>query len=156
MTIDDASFRTAMSHFPCGVTIVTTTDDGRPVGLTVSSFCSLSLDPPLVLICIDKDVSSHHAISSSKRYAVNILTEGQEEVSRQFASRAEDKFEGIGIREGLGGVPLIEGSLAIIECSVHEELPGGDHTIFVGKVERLETGEGEPLIYFRSGYRSVK
>ncbi|MDX1584505.1 MAG: flavin reductase family protein, partial [Thermoanaerobaculia bacterium] len=119
MTIDQASFRTAMSHFPCGVTVVTTKSDEGPAGLTVSSFCSLSLDPPLVLVCIDKGVASHVAISSSGRFAVNILTEEQEDVSRTFASRLEDKFAGVGTRDGIGAVPLIEGSLAIVECSVH-------------------------------------
>lgn len=156
MTIDQAKFRTAMGHFASGVTVVTTRDGDDLVGLTVSAFCSLSLEPPLVLVCIDRGVGSHDAISSAERFAVNILRTEQEELSRRFASRAENKFEGVGTTEGVGGVPLITGCLASIECRVHDELPGGDHTIFVGEVEQVEIGEGEPLLYFRSGYREIQ
>lgn len=155
MAIDEAEFRTAMGHFASGVTVVTTRSVDDLVGLTVSAFCSLSLDPPLVLVCIDRDVTSHDAISSSGRFAVNILSTEQEEISRRFATRLENKFEGVGTTEGAGGVPLITGCLANIECRVREELPGGDHTIFVGEVEHVTVGEGEPLLYFRSGYREI-
>lgn len=156
MGIDESKFRTAMGYFASGVTVVTTRAGDDLAGLTVSAFCSLSLDPPLVLVCIDRDVSSHDAISSSGRFAVNILTTEQEELSRRFASRVDDKFEGVGTTEGVGRVPLITGSLANIECRVRDELPGGDHTIFVGEVDKVEIGEGEPLLYFRSGYREIQ
>lgn len=156
MAIDQAKFRTAMGHFASGVTVVTTLNENERTGLTVSAFCSLSLEPPLILVCIDCDVTSHDAISSAGRFAVNVLSTEQEELSRRFASRVEDKFEGVGTTEGAGGVPLIVGCLANIECRVREELPGGDHTIFIGEVEQVSTGEGEPLLYFRSGYREIK
>ena len=156
MAIDQVRFRTAMGHFASGVTVVTTRDGDEPVGLTVSAFCSLSLDPPLVLICIDQNVTSHDAISSAGRFAVNILGTEQEELSRRFASRMDDKFEGVGTTQGLGGVPLLSGSLANVECRLRDRLPGGDHTIFVGEVENVEIGEGEPLLYFRSGYREIQ
>lgn len=156
MTIDESRFRTAMSHFASGVTVVTTGDAENPIGLTVSSFCSLSLEPALVLVCIDKDVTSHDAIASAGRFAVNILTAGQEELSRRFASKVDDKFEGVATSEGAGGIPLISDSLAVIECRLYAELPGGDHTIFIGEVETVEVGEGDPLVYFRSGYRTVR
>lgn len=155
MAIEESKFRTAMGHFASGVTVVTTRNGEELGGLTVSAFCSLSLDPPLVLICIDKGVTSHDAISSAGRFAINILSADQEEISRRFASRAEDKFDGIGTTEGAGGVPLITGCLATIECRLKEELPGGDHTIFIGEVDQVEIGEGEPLVYFRSGYREL-
>lgn len=156
MAIDQAKFRTAMGHFASGVTVVTTRDGEDLVGLTVSAFCSLSLDPPLVLICIDRNVASHDAISSTGRFAVNILKTEQEELSRRFASRMENKFEGVGTTEGVGDVPLITGSLATIECQLRDQLPGGDHTIFVAEVDKVVIGEGEPLLYFRSGYREIQ
>lgn len=156
MAIDEAGFRTAMGHFASGVTVVTVRSGDETAGLTVSSFCSLSLDPPLVLICIDRDVSSHDLIRDGGRYAVNMLASDQEELSRRFASRMDDKFEGIGVREGLGGIPLLEEALAIVECVVEEALPGGDHTIFVGRVENAETSDRDPLVYFRSGYHFLK
>lgn len=156
MAIDEAEFRTAMGHFASGVTVVTTRNGDETAGLTVSSFCSLSLEPPLVLICIDRDVSSHDLIRDGGRYAVNMLASEQEELSRRFASRMEDKFDGIGVRSGLGGVPLLEDALAVVECVVEEAVPGGDHTIFIGRVERAETSTKEPLVYFRSGYHFLK
>ncbi len=155
MAIDESAFRTAMGHFASGVTVVTTRDGDELGGLTVSAFCSLSLDPPLVLVCIGKDVTSHDILSAAGRFAINILSAEQEEVSRRFASRANDKFDGIGMTEGAGGVPLLTGCLATIECRTKQELPGGDHTIFIGEVEQVEIGEGEPLVYFRSGYREL-
>lgn len=156
MPIDDAQFKLAMSHFASGVTVVTTEVGGRLYGLTVTSFASLSLHPPLVLICVEKSVKSHDAIATSRKFAVNILAAHQAELSSRFASRSDDKFAGLEWDDGTLGVPLIANALTTIECRVHNQLPGGDHSIFVGEVVAIATREGEPLVYFRSGYRQIR
>jgi flavin reductase (DIM6/NTAB) family NADH-FMN oxidoreductase RutF len=155
MPIDESSFRLAMSHFASGVTVVTTRHEGQQYGMTVASFASLSLHPPLVLVCIEKTVKTHDAIAAAGEFAVNILAEDQSAVSNRFASRAEDKFAEIATHEGANGLPLIDGALTTLECRVSDRLAGGDHTIFVGEVIDAVTAEGDPLVYFRSGYRTV-
>lgn len=155
MPVDDAQFKMAMSHFASGVTIVTTEHDGRPYGLTVASFASLSLHPPLVLVCIENTVKSLDAIKASKKFGVSILGSEQSDVSNRFASRVDDKFAGTSTRRGELGVPLIDGALCSIECTLRDQLPGGDHTIFVGEVVGVQAREGAPLVYFRSGYRQI-
>ncbi len=156
MPIDDAQFKAAMSHFVSGVTVVTTEHAGRPYGLTVASFASLSLHPPLVLVCIEKSVKSHDAIAMSGKFGVSILSQSQQDVSGRFASKVEDKFAGMSMRHGVLGVPLVEGAICTLECRVESQLPGGDHSIFVGEVVEAQTGEGAPLVYFRSGYREIR
>lgn len=156
MPIDDAGFKLAMSHFASGVTIVTTEHDGRRYGMTVASFASLSLHPPLVLVCIEKSVKTHDAIIAAQQFGVSILASDQSEISNRFASRSDDKFTGTEITTGALGLPLISGALTTLECRVREQLAGGDHTIFVGEVAEAETREGAPLLYFRSGYRSLQ
>ena len=155
MAIDEAGFRKAMSCFASGVTVVTTEAGGVPFGMTVSAFTSLSLAPPLVLICIEKSARIHEAIPKAERFAVNILRAGQETVSNTFASRIEDRFDGLRVREGKLKIPILEDSLAIVECRLHASLPGGDHTIYVGEVVAAEISEGEPLLYFRSAYGTI-
>jgi flavin reductase (DIM6/NTAB) family NADH-FMN oxidoreductase RutF len=156
MPIDDAQFKAAMSHFASGVTVVTTEHEGKPYGMTVASFASLSLRPPLVLVCVERSVKTHDAIRAAGKFGVSILGAEQGEVSNRFASRVEDKFEGVAIRRGESGVPLIDGAITTLECNVTEVLPGGDHTIFVGEVVDANTAAGEPLLYFRSGYREMR
>jgi flavin reductase (DIM6/NTAB) family NADH-FMN oxidoreductase RutF len=155
MPIDDAGFKLAMSHFASGVTVVTTEHDGVRYGMTVASFASLSLHPPLVLVCIENSVKSHEAIVASKKFGVSILGKEQADVSNRFASRRDDRFEGVAVRTGELGVPLIEGAICSLECRLHEALPGGDHTIFVGEVVDAQSIESAPLVYFRSGYREL-
>lgn len=155
MSIDEAGFKQAMSHFASGVTIVTTEHGGKQYGLTVASFASLSLSPPLVLVCVEKSVKSHDAIAAAQSFGVSILEEGQADVSGRFASRTEDKFEGVKVRRGSLGVPLIEGAICTLECRLSQQLPGGDHSIFVGEVVEAQTSEGNPLVYYRSGYRQI-
>lgn len=155
MAIDEAGFRKAMSCFASGVTVVTTELDGVPFGMTVSAFASLSLVPPLVLVCIEKSTRIHEAIPRAERFSVNVLRAGQEAISNQFASRGEDRFEGVRVREGKLEVPILEDALAIVECRLHATLPGGDHTIYVGEVVAAEIGEGQPLVYFRSSYGTI-
>jgi flavin reductase (DIM6/NTAB) family NADH-FMN oxidoreductase RutF len=156
MPIDDAQFKLAMSHFASGVTVVTTEHEGRPYGMTVAAFSSLSLHPPLVLVCIEKTVKTHDAIAAAGQFAVSILGSAQSDVSNRFASRADDKFAGVDVVRGAQGLPLIAGAITTLECRVTEQLPGGDHTIFVGEVLEARTGEGEPLVYYRSGYREIR
>ena len=155
MPIDDAGFKQAMSQFASGVTVVTTEHDGAQYGMTVASFASLSLHPPLVLVCIEKSVKSHDAIAAAGKFGVSILERTQGPISGRFASKSDDKFSGVPLRQGELGVPLIDGAICTLECRVQQQLPGGDHSIFVGEVVDAQTNDGVPLIYFRSGYRDL-
>jgi flavin reductase (DIM6/NTAB) family NADH-FMN oxidoreductase RutF len=150
--MDQSLFRQLMGHFASGVTVVTTAHDGHLSGLTVSSFTSLSLEPPLVLVCIDKAAASHEAIAAAGKFAVNILSEGQEYLSRRFATRDSEKFLAGTYTLSSSGLPLLNGALAHIECTIHASLPGGDHTIYIGEVVAGDVGLARPLVYFRSGY----
>jgi len=156
MPVDDAQFKLAMSHFASGVTVVTTEQEGTPYGMTVAAFSSLSLHPPLVLVCIEKSVRTHEAIAAAGKFGVSILSGTQADVSNRFASRGEDKFSGTATHRGTTGVPLIDGAITTLECTVREQLPGGDHSVFVGEVVAIETAEGVPLVYYRSGYREIR
>lgn len=156
MPIDDAHFRLAMSHFASGVTIVTTEHEGRPFGMTVASFASLSLNPKLVLVCIETSVKTHEAIVAAGKFGVSILASDQTGISSKFASRSDDKFTGVGVFRGTLDLPMITGALTTIECRLQSQLPGGDHSIFVGEVIDIQTREGDPLLYFRSGYREMR
>jgi flavin reductase (DIM6/NTAB) family NADH-FMN oxidoreductase RutF len=149
-------FRRVLSHFATGVTIVTTRDtDGRPTGLTVSAFCSVSLDPPQVLVCVDHKSQSYPALRDRDRFAVNFLGERHEDVSRRFATTRRDKFDGVPHKLSSHGVPLLEGALAQLECRTVSRHVEGDHTILVALVEEARNGAGEPLLYFRGKYRRL-
>ncbi len=156
-SFDPRAFRRALGNFATGVTVVTAADaSGRKVGVTANSFNSVSLDPPLVLVCIEKSVKTHEAIRAAGRFGVSILASTQADVSGKFASKAEDKFSGVGIRRGENGLPLIDGAICTLECRVHEQFPGGDHSIFVGEVLDAQTAsDGAPLVYYRSAYRET-
>ena len=156
MPLDEAHFKLAMSHFASGVTIVTTIHDGTLYGMTVASFASLSLRPPLVLVCIEKSVKTHDAIAKTRRFGVSILSEEQGSLSNRFASRIEDKFSDVGVSYATNGVPLIDDAITALECEVRDQLPGGDHSIFVGEVMSIRTRDAKPLLYFRSGYHELK
>ena len=156
MPIDDAEFKHALSHFASGITIVTTEHEGIDYGLTVASFASLSLSPPLVLVCISKSSSSHEPIEESGKFGVSILASDQEAVSGRFASRGGDKFAGLDVRRGTLGIPLVGNALATLECRVTNQIVGGDHSIFIGEVVDTQTREGAPLLYFRAAYREMR
>ncbi|MDI1240293.1 MAG: flavin reductase family protein [bacterium] len=157
MPISSADFRSALSRFASGVTVVTTKDaTERPFGITVSAFCSVSLDPPLVLICIEKSAGSHHAFEQSGRFTVNILSSNETGVSEHFASLIEDKFAGIDHAVDEHGVPILQGSLATLQCKLFKSLDGGDHSIFLGEVEHVIVRDAEPLIYYKGGYRNIQ
>ena len=146
-------FRQVLGHFATGVTVVTTTNgDGRPTGLTASAFTSVSLDPPLVLVCVDHKSQSYPALLEHRRFAVNVLTTQHQDVSRRFATSRLDKFDGVPHRIGQLGLPLLDGALAQLECVTVASHVQGDHTILVGRVEHARSGPGEPLLYYRGRY----
>jgi 3-hydroxy-9,10-secoandrosta-1,3,5(10)-triene-9,17-dione monooxygenase reductase component len=154
MAIDRAEFRNVMGRFAAGVTVVTTAgSDQAPYGLTATAFTSVSLDPPLVLVCIDKKSETYPHFAASGTFAVNFLARDQEEISRRFAVSGGDKFAGTSWLRGQLGVPLLAGTIGNVECRVLHSYDGGDHTIYVGQVEFGAVDDGEPLIYFRGAYR---
>lgn len=156
MQVDERTFRKAMGCFASGVSVVTTCDAAkRPVGVTVSAFSSVSLEPPLVLFCLDKRTTDLASFREGA-FAINILQEAQRQVSIQFASRLGEKWQGIAYDTNAHGVPLIRDSLARLECVVHQVVDGGDHDIIIGRVEALDyqTG-GQPLLYFRGAYANI-
>ena len=157
MPVSSEEFRAALSKFASGVTVVTTKDaNGKPHGITVSAFCSVSLEPPLILVCIEKTAGSHNAFEESGVFVVNVLREEQMDYSNQFASPIEDKFNGIEFEESIEGVPVLKDTLATLECTLTETCEGGDHTIFIGQIEKAKIRQGKPLIYFHGNYRSVE
>jgi flavin reductase (DIM6/NTAB) family NADH-FMN oxidoreductase RutF len=157
MPIDRTELRRVMGHFATGVTVITTRDlDGKPYGLTANAVCSVSLAPPLLLVCIDKRAESHPAFERSRLFAVNMLAQGHQELSRRFAVSGGDKFVDVAHRSGPAGAPILDGSLAAVECRVVAVHDGGDHTIYVGEVEHLEASAGDPLLFFRGQYRRLR
>jgi flavin reductase (DIM6/NTAB) family NADH-FMN oxidoreductase RutF len=156
MPIDKQQFRKTLSHFAAGVTVVTTVgDDGTPSGLTATAFTSVSLQPPLVLVCIDKKAESLSPLQRAGIFAVNFLTAAQEELSQRFAVSGEDKFGGLNTRSGVTGAPLLAGTLGYVECRTTDVRDAGDHFIFIGQVEAADAGDGEPLLYFDGAYRTL-
>jgi flavin reductase ActVB len=153
MSVSQDEFRDALSRFSSGVTVVSTKDAaGRLHGITVSAFCSVSLDPPMVLICIEKTTVSHYAFEESGVFVVNILDKSQSAASEKFAAPHIDKFDDIEFYLSSEGVPVLKDALASLECRLTFSYHGGDHSIFVGQVENLTVGDGEPLLYFRGNY----
>ena len=151
--IDPAAYRTVLGRFPTGVTVITTTDEGASTGLAIGSFFSISLDPPLVGFCVGSGSASWQAIRHAGHFTVNVLSDLQGNVSAQFASKKEDKFEGIDHHPGVTGDPRINGCLAYMDCTLDADLEGGDHAIVIGRVQALELGaEGGPLVFFKGGY----
>jgi flavin reductase (DIM6/NTAB) family NADH-FMN oxidoreductase RutF len=157
MVIAPGDFRHVLAHFASGVTVITTTDaDNRPGGLTASAFTSVSLDPPLVLVCVDHKSQTYPALLERGRFAVNILRVEQQDISRRFASSTLDKFDTVRYRISDLGVPLLDGALATLECTTVNTHVEGDHTIFVGLVERAGTTDGAPLLYYRGKYDRLR
>jgi flavin reductase (DIM6/NTAB) family NADH-FMN oxidoreductase RutF len=157
MSVDDRSFRRALGSFATGVTIVTTADaNGGPVGVTVSSFSSVSLDPPLVMFCLGEKTSSLKAFKEWGHFAVNILGEKQRELSIIFSNKKGDKFAEIDYAKNAHGCPVIAGCLANLECRTEKIVEAGDHLIFIGRVEKITFSPGgQPLLYFRGAYSSL-
>ena len=153
MALDAREIRNVMGHFATGVTVITTKDKaGKPFGLTVNSFTSLSLNPPLVVVCIDTTVDCYSCFDESKVFAVNVLSENQEELSRRFATKGIEKFEGIKWHMGESGSPLLDGVIGSVECKVVHSYEGGDHTIFLGEILTATAKGDRPLLFFKGKY----
>ncbi|HEU4524116.1 MAG TPA: flavin reductase family protein [Gemmatimonadales bacterium] len=145
-----------MGRFATGVTVLTVSGSGdRPLGMTASSLASVSLVPPLVSVCVDHKAELHDAIVAASVFVVNILASHQETLSRRFADRHEDRFEGVGYHRSQEGLVLLDGALAHIECDRFATYPAGDHTIILGRVIGGTTADGHPLLYYRGGYGSL-
>jgi flavin reductase (DIM6/NTAB) family NADH-FMN oxidoreductase RutF/DNA-binding XRE family transcriptional regulator len=154
--VDEAAFRTAIAHFATGVTIITTLDAGKPAGMTASAVTSLSLDPVLLLVCINHKLRTHEAIDNSNCFVVNVLGERQEELALHFARPSPDKFAGIELDLD-HELPVLSDAIAWFSCDVQERFPGGDHTIFTGLVTDCAAKPGRrPLLYFRSGFGTLR
>ncbi len=157
MSVTEDEFRNVLGRFPSGVTVVTTVaPNGKDHGITVSSFCSLSLEPPLVLICIEKTASAHKALTTADAFVVNILSAEQEQMARRFAIVDIDRFEGVGYSRAQSGIPVLDDVVAVLECRRTTLYDGGDHTIIVGKVEVARAENTRPLLYYRGGYSALE
>lgn len=151
--VDLACFRRALSCFATGVAVVTTVDaTGAKVGMTINSFNSVSLDPPLILWSVAEDSYSYDVFTNAEYFAVNVLSMHQKGLADRFAQRQPDKFDGLDHREGLHGVPLLADFAACFECRLEYIYAGGDHKIIVGRVLRVEEHEADPLIFYRGHY----
>jgi len=154
--VDPDHFRQLLGRFTTGVTVLTVaTPAGTPLGMTANSLASVSLQPPLISVCVDREADMHDAILRIPEFVVNVLASHQEALARRFADQHEDRFEGIGYHLSPEGLILLDGALAHIECRRHNQYPGGDHTIVVGQVVGGATGEGRPLLYYRGGYAAL-
>lgn len=145
-------YRSAISRFATGVTVITTYDGDHPAGMTASAVTSLSLEPLQLLVCISTHLPTHKLLKRSRRFAVNVLGEGQEELALRFASRDVDRFAGVDLREGWDS-PVLADAIAVFDCEVADMLPGGDHSIFVGRVHQCDHDEdARPLVYWASSF----
>lgn len=154
--ITEASFRQACGQFATGVAVATVCGpSGEPHGLTINSFTSVSLTPPLILICIDYRAQVLQVFLRASHFAVNILSDSQQDISNRFAYRAEDRFAGVAWKPGSTGAPLIDGSLATVECATRQVVEGGDHTILLAEAVAVSSGAGDPLLYFNSKYHHI-
>jgi flavin reductase (DIM6/NTAB) family NADH-FMN oxidoreductase RutF len=160
MSLSQMEFRRAMGHFATGVTIVTVDLDGEVHGMTANAFASVSLDPLLVLVCVDRGARTHAHLHAKKRFGINILCENQRAISEYYAQPvyAHDQAEsraGARFERTRHGTPVLHGALAYLECKLVSTQEAGDHTIFIAEVEDLVVREGEPLLFFRGNYRHI-
>jgi flavin reductase (DIM6/NTAB) family NADH-FMN oxidoreductase RutF len=157
LSVTPDEFRSVLGRFPSGVTVVTTKDeDGSDEGMTVSAFCSVSLDPPLVLICIEKTASAYKALTTAPGFVVNVLSASQEQIARRFSIIDIDRFEGVGYSRSPNGLAVLDDVLGVIECATFAMHDAGDHTIIVGEVEAARAQSGTPLLYYRGGYAQLE
>ncbi|MFN0163399.1 MAG: flavin reductase family protein [Burkholderiales bacterium] len=161
ITMDDAAdpraLRNALGRFATGVTVITTrAPDGKREGLTANSFAALSLAPPLVLWSLGLKANSLAGFVAAGRFAVHVLRSSQTDLSHRFATPAPDKFAGLEIVDGPGGVPILPGVLARFECTIERTVEAGDHLLFVGRVERLAYDDGEPLVFSAGQYSTPR
>jgi len=150
---NEKEFRRTLGRFATGITVITTRgENGRPEGLTANSFNALSLKPPLILWSLSLDAISRPAFLACSHFAVNVLSADQRHLSHRFATRANDKFANLQWSEGLGGVPILDGCIALFECTNAARHDAGDHTVFFGRVERFRRWQGDPLLYYAGNY----
>ena len=154
--IDPAEFRQILGRFATGVTILTTkAANGQPLGMTANSLASVSLHPPLISVCVDREAEMHDVILKAPEFVVNVLASPQEALARRFSDKHEDRFEGIGYHLSPEGLILLDGALAHIVCERQATYPAGDHTIVLGRVVGGATSEGHPLLFYRGGYAAL-
>src|SRR3954464_3185460 len=147
--IDSETFRRLLSRFASGIAIITARDDDRDVGMTLSAFCSVSLSPPLVLVCVDGSASMHDLLLRHPKLGINIMGSEHEAHSRRFADKKETRrFDGVPCTRGESSVLLLDDAMAHLECQLVHHCPAGDHTIFIAEVERGAMRDGQPLLYF--------
>jgi flavin reductase ActVB len=150
-------FREAMASYPSGVAIITTVDEnGRWWGFTGTSFCSVSMEPPLVLVCLAKTAECHAAFARAPRWTVNVVPNEHVELARRFATRGADKFRDGGFCASATGVPALPGGSMVLECSAHARYAGGYHSILLGRVENVNLGEAHPTVYFRRRFHALR
>jgi flavin reductase (DIM6/NTAB) family NADH-FMN oxidoreductase RutF len=139
------------------VTVVTTrAEDGSDQGMTVSAFCSVSLEPPLILICIEKTASAYAALTSARSFIVNILSADQEQIARRFSIVDIDRFEGVGYTRSQNEIAVLDDVLGVLECARETTHDAGDHTIIIGRVNSTQVNDGAPLLYYRGGYAQLE
>ncbi len=147
-------FRSVMRRFPSGVTVVTTIFEGRPKGFTASAFTSVSAEPPMVLVCVNRQARSHPMISGAGKFCVNVLRREQQSLAERFALRGgDDPFATVEYVTASTGAPIVADALAYFDCELAEEHPAGTHTVFIGRVLACEGSDGVPLGYFDGAYR---
>lgn len=154
--IDPSQFRQLLGRFATGVTVLTVAmPQGKPGGMTANSLSSVSLHPPLISVCIDREAELHDLIVTAPEFVVNVLGSPQEALARRFSDKHEDRFDGIGYHLSPEGLVLLDGALAHVICERYAEYPGGDHTIVIGQVVGGATNDGRPLLYYRGGYAAL-
>ena len=157
MPVDAESFKQALASWASGVTIVTSRHGDHVHGMTVSAFCSVSLSPPLVMVCLDKASNTLELVEASKVFSVNVLAQGQGELSHRFASKEHEdrRFEGLSCEPGVNGCPHIPGAVSTMDCRVVDTVQAGDHVIYIGEVDAAEFTDCPPLVYLRAVYRTL-
>ena len=154
--IDPFQFRQLLGHFATGVSVLTlTTPEGQPLGMTANSLSSVSLIPPLISVCVDREAEMHPVILPASEFVVNVLASDQEALARRFSDKHEDRFDGVGYRLSPEGRVLLDGALAHFVCTREATYPAGDHTIVLGRVVGGTAHEGHPLLYYRGGYAAL-
>jgi flavin reductase (DIM6/NTAB) family NADH-FMN oxidoreductase RutF len=160
MGLDAAAYRKLIGHFATGVTVITTANDGLLHGMTANAITSVSLDPLLLLVCVDREAHAYEQLLHTGRFGVNILAEGQEDISKLFAAKAEPErgaMRGAAFRLGEHGTPVLDGSLAHIECAVTDRFDAGDHTIFIGTLlDGQVLSDAPPLVFYQATYRKLQ
>ncbi len=161
MAVTQAEFRRALGSFATGVTVITIDYEGEVHGMTANAFTSVSLDPPLVLVCVDHRARTHAHLHARKRFGVNVLAEGQQIISEYYARAAQDhrhaeQEAGARFDRTVHETPVLNGALAYLECRLHTAQDAGDHTIFIAEVEEVVVREGNPLLYYRGEYRAIE